>query len=351
LVESLAEATNALGWGYRLIGKLDEALDCYREALLITLDTNNIQVQASILNNMGYIYALHRNINDALQSCNQALEMWNRLDCAGDYECERERKRNIGMVYGTIANILPEFNQFEEALSYRQKALDIFEPMQDMERLGSNYLSRGITYWLMGNVDAALQDLKKSQGFDIEYQRHVVLHYLAHIHSDMGNFERALFLFQRSQAISESLPDPFYELNNLGDLARLAVRQAQFARWQEFEQKLMDYKDKWPTDMVKYDLPEGILYKNLGDLAFGAGQISKAVEFYQKGFLPIAKAGGYASYTIAAQLEDIEQQFGSKTELSLLGEKLMQFWLDEQGMNRRHSEALIILSKWKRRQV
>lgn len=344
LHQFLANAMNTLGWGYRLMGNLDNALDCYQEALSVAADSADTPNQALILNNMGYIYALRRNINAALEACHQALAIWMQLDCKGNQVCERDRRRNIGTVYGTIATILPEFGQFTESLSYRQKAMNIFKPMEDLERLSNNYLSRGITYWLKGDIEAAQRDLEEARGIGLAYEQHRVLHYLAHIYRENGDFDEALKLFKKSYEISQHLPDPFYELNTLGDIVNLAVYQRQFSRWREFEKGFIAYKDKW--DMVQYDLPEGLLFKNLGDLALGDLQLEKATDFYQHGLPLIASAGGYAYYTLTRQLQETETQFAnSPILLSEVGRVLKVFWL-EKGLGRSYPEALPLLARW-----
>jgi len=132
LSDKLTNAQNALGWCYRLLGQLDQAIEYYHMALRTALDTDDKWNQATLLTNLAYIHTLRRNKSVALQLCHQALEIWEQLDF----------KRGVGIVYGTIAAILLQFDQFEEALTYHQKALDIFEATSDLERLGRNYRSR-----------------------------------------------------------------------------------------------------------------------------------------------------------------------------------------------------------------
>jgi len=334
LTSQCAKAETALGWGCRLIGQLDEATKHYRSALRAAFDTDDKWSQALLLTNLGYMYALRRNRGAALQLCHQALELWEQLD----YE------RGIGTVYGTVATILLEFGQFEEALSYRQRALNIFEPMRDLERLSTNYYLRGVNRWLLRDLDAARKDLERAQEIEMEYEQHIILHYLAHVYKDQGDIEKALELFERSYKVSQSLPDPLYELSNLGGQVEIARYQQQFARWREFENDAISYKDQW--SMVQYDLPEGLLWKYLGDLALGDAQLDKAIEFYQQGLPLVAKAGTYEPYTISTQLRETERLFGEQPAcLRDLGKALMQFWLDEK-LDQAHPETLFFFARW-----
>lgn len=344
LTDLLVRSTNALGWCYRLMGKLDDALDCYGDALILASEGGDERDRALILNNMGYVYAMQRHLPDALNACRQSLEMWEHLDCGNDRGCAKERRRNIGWVYGTMATILTEFGQFEESLKYREKALVLFY-MGDLESLSSNYLARGVTYWLMGNVEKACADLEEARSIGLEYEQHKVLHYLAHIAAEKGDYDEAERLFDESYQRSQSLPDPFYELNNLGDLAHLAACRRNFSRLPDLEKKFTEYQEQW--EMVQYDLPEGLLYKYLGDLALGAGQREKAINFYRQGLPLIASHGGYDPYTIVRQLENTDELFQDRPDaLREVGYALWQFWL-EQGLKRRYPQILPLLARWK----
>ena len=343
----LVRSTNTLGWCYRLMGNLEAALDYYGKSLITASEYGDEHNQALILNNMGYIYALRRNLPAALDTCHQAVELLKHLECRGDRGCEKERRRDMGRVYGTIATILTEFGQFAESLRYRETALSFFDG-KDLERLGSNYLARGITSWLAGNVPSARSDLEEARNIGLAYEQHKVLHYLAHISEEEGDYDKAARLFTQSHQKSQELPDPFYEINNLGDLAHLAVRRQEFSKWSEFENKFSAYKARW--EMVRYDLPEGLLYKYLGDLALGAGQRKEALDFYRKGLPLIASHGGYGPYTLGKQMGDTAKLFQDNPHiLGEIGSALWQFWLEpEQKLKRYYPQILPLLARWKR---
>jgi tetratricopeptide (TPR) repeat protein len=336
LTDQRAKAEIALGWGYRLIGQLDDAAEHYRDALLIAVETGNEEDQARLLNNLAYVCALRRRREAALQLCHQALSIWEK----------RIDERGMGIVFGTMATILLEFGQFKEALPYRQRALNIFEPMSDLEKevLSTNRYMRGVNYWLLGNLDAARKDLESAQGTVAEHERHIVVHYLAQMCRDHGEVDQALARFEESLRLSESLPDPFYEMSNRAGIVGIARDKRQFSRWRELEGEARSYKAEWP--MVEHKLPEGLLWKYLGDLAFGDAQLDKAIQLYQQGLPLIAEAGTYEPYTLSRQLQETERLFQGQADcLRGVGQALMRFWLDEE-LDREHPEALFFFARW-----
>jgi hypothetical protein len=124
----------------------------------------------------------------------------------------------------------------------------------------------------------------------------------------------------------------------------IARDKRQFSRWRELEGEARSYKAEWP--MVEHKLPEGLLWKYLGDLAFGDAQLDKAIQLYQQGLPLIAEAGTYEPYTLSRQLQETERLFQGQADcLRGVGQALMRFWLDEE-LDREHPEALFFFARW-----
>ena len=331
-----SKANNALGWAYRLTGQLEEAISCYQNALHLAIETNGIIEQATVLNNMAYVYALQQKQSAAIELSSQALNLWQEIN----------NKRGIGIALGTLANILVQFNRFDDALVYSQKALDIFEKSNDLERLAKNYRLRGVIYWLLGKFNLAMDDLRRAQDIGLQSEKHIVLHYLAHVYKEQKSLDKALSLFEESYRISQRLPDPFSQLNNLGDIADSALCLANYSNWTEIEDKFIEFKRDWVT--VRYDLPEGLLKKYLGDLALGDRNFEKAIEFYSEGLRLIALANGYGPYTLSALLQKTEQVFSHHVDyLGMIAPHLQNFWMKEK-LYSAHPEALLYFARWKK---
>jgi tetratricopeptide (TPR) repeat protein len=337
LSQSLIPALNALGWVCRLMGRIEEAASHYREALKLSLDLGDEWRQAWLTNNLGYVYALQRNRDTALRLCRQALDLWKKVDFS----------RGIGAVYSTLGEVSAEFNELDDAIGYFGQALDIFEPAQDFEWLSTTYCGRGSVFWLKGELDKAQQDLEKARDIGLKRDEPVVLHRLAHVCLERKNIEGAKDLFEQSRQVSQSAPDPFYELNSLGDLAKIAVLEGDIDKRGEFVRGFLDFQKRHTG--IRYRLPEGLLHRYLGDLYLCAGEIEQAVDYYRKGLPLIAQAGSYEPYTITGQLADMEATVLHRVDpeaIADLAQRLEQYWIDEE-YEETCPEVLPFFARWK----
>ncbi len=319
------------------MGRLEEAASHYREALKLSLDLGDEWRQAWLMNNLGYVYALQRNRDTALRLCRQALDLWNKIGF----------ERGIGAVYSTLGEVSIEFDELDDAVSYFGQALDIFESARDFEWLSSAYCGRGAALWLKGELDEAQRDLERAHDIGLKRDRPIVLHRLAHVHLDRGNIETAKDLFEQSYQASQSAPDPFYELNSLGDLAKIAVLEGDVDKRGEFTRRFTDFQKRHKG--IRYRLPEGLLYRYLGDLYLCAGEIEEAVNYYKKALPLIAQAGSYEPYTITGQLAEMEAVVLPRVaseKVVELAQRLEHYWVDER-YEEACPEVLPFFARWK----
>lgn len=80
LQNSLVPALNALGWGYRLIGHAEKAIQNYQRALELSIRTKDKLRRAWILNNLAFVYSQQAHFSTALALCEQAKELWQELE-------------------------------------------------------------------------------------------------------------------------------------------------------------------------------------------------------------------------------------------------------------------------------
>ena len=173
------------------------------------------------------------------------------------------------------------------------------------------------------------------------------LHYFAEVYLSQSDWLRARQYFEASYQASLSVPDPFFELNSLGDLAKIAVIQHDLAKREEFRRRFEDFRNR--NHGIRYRLPEALLMRYLGDMYLLGGELSKALKYYQVGLPQVAENGSYAPYTIQGQLYELEGEVLSRTSRSLvreLGSKMEQFWNSED-LGVSWPEALPFFARWK----
>lgn len=345
----LVRAQNGYGWSCRLMGRLEEASSHYREALKLALQNAaqepqtveekriNEEQQSLILNNLGYVYALQRNRDSAIRLCHQALDLFQR----------NSDQLGMGRVFSTLGDIWTEFNEPNEALIYYKKALSIFESGSFREMLSTVYCNRGRAFWLMGDLPSAQRDLEDAQEIGLRKDRPIYLHYLAEISLSKKDLAKARDLFEASYTESLAAPDPFYELNSLGDLAKIAMIEGDLGTRAEYKSRLELFRDKHSG--IRYHLPEGLLLRYLGDMYLLAGETKQALGFYQQALPQIGETGSYEPYTISGQLNEMEAVVLTRVDSDVvvaLGSQLEQFWLEE-NYDESWPEVLRILATWK----
>jgi len=339
-------AQNALGWGYRLTGRLDEAARIYREAHGLSVALGDRRRQAWLLNNWAFVLARKGNVSSALAMCKDAEAMWHELDF----------ERGLGAVYEVYGEAYSRAEKLAEALRYYQKALDIFEPQGDKEWLARVYTERGRTHWLLGDYDQAQKDLQRGLDLETGLNKPMTLHYLGHLYESKGDLERAKQFFQECYEVSRQAPDYYFELNALGDQVRLSADEGDYERLEEFEESYQVYRRERARHQGEPDasLPryDGLLLKYLGDLALGStpDDVSKAARYYAQGLPYIARYESYAPFKLSAQVDRTNRLLTALSipseQIAYLGEHLLRTW-NEKELNAEYAEVLVFFDVWK----
>lgn len=155
-----AETYNNLAMTYSFIGKLNEALECYNKTLAlyeVNKDVKGYEFnKADTLNNIGIVYQKLNMDEEAVQYFNEALKFHNN-----DYY--------IAMVCNNLANSYRKFGDYNLALEFRKKSINIREKMYlQGEKYADNYADELNNYGNLLNeigiyqkaIDSFLKSLK-----------------------------------------------------------------------------------------------------------------------------------------------------------------------------------------------
>ncbi len=341
LKEWLAKAETGLGWAYRLIADLKEAGKHYEAALDLAIEIGLKYQQAILYGNLGFVYAYYAHIpghrEKALWFCEQSLSLWEEL---GD-------RRGQGRAYSTLGSISLMAGQFDEALLYFQKALNIFEPANDREWLSTVYSWRGAVYLSMDNFELAEKDLLRSRKLKVQKDRPINLSRLGQLYMRQGKLDEAQEVIEECHELALAMPDVWYQLVSLRDMAGLSLLKREYERLEEFEQRLDSYLEKWEAQDRR---ALGMLYLNLGSLALGQSDLAKAVEHFEAGLKLLAELGRYGNDTPHTYMERLEKIIVMNLRLPPeqirdIGSKLLSFWREE-GLHITHPDVRILLSRW-----
>lgn len=334
----LVPALNARGWGYRLVGNIEKAIVDYQEALELSFHTRDELRRAWILNNLAFVYSQQGRYNPALALCAQAQNLWEKLGFG----------RGLGAVYEVYGSIYIKMERYDDAAEYFQKALEEFN-VRDVEWLSRIHAGLGLVYRMRGDREGAVQELNLALEYNIAKDRPTILHRLAHIQFEAGNIKKAKKIFEQSYQASRDISDAYHELNNLGDLAMIAVIERDFSSLAKFEKMYRTYKAAWPD--MSYARVEGMILRHMGDLALGANpnNISRPLAFYEKAFVLLAQYETYKEYTVQKQLELLDKYMKylklSKASREKIGQALYSVW-QKRKLVEQHPEALGFFANW-----
>jgi len=340
LQEWLAKAENGLGWAYRLTADRESARKHYEIALGLARKLDLKRQQALLYSNLGFIYTyIPDQKNKALSYCKASLALRKELN----------DKRGMGSSLSTLGCVTFMDGRFDEALSYFQQALDIFEPAQDREWLSTVYSWRGAVY--MSNKytpDLAEKDLLQALKMDVQRDKAMHQSRLGLIYMMQDKLDEAQEAVNECRKLALDLPDVLYQMVSIRDMARLARHKQEYERLEEFERLLGDYLKQWGNPQDRRAL--GMLYLNFGSLALGQSKFDKAIEYYKSGLKPLAELGRYGSDALEIHTQRLEDIFVNELHLEPahirnIGRQLQKFWR-ENGFDIDHPDVWIHLKKW-----
>jgi serine phosphatase RsbU (regulator of sigma subunit)/Flp pilus assembly protein TadD len=206
-------ACNTMGIAKSILGKNDEALEHFKEALAVDQKAGNIKGVSVDLNNMGIIYKEQGKYNLALEVFTKSLEI-------DRYQHNKKGQgsslNNMGIVYELMDNHERAIDSYMQTLSLRREA-------RDSSGISSCLNNIGIVYHDKKDFEKALEYYQDSfsykdtvhdkQGVSISY------HNYANIYRDIGEFDKALYYYEESYELKKTIGSRkgmFESLNGIG---------------------------------------------------------------------------------------------------------------------------------------
>ncbi|CAF0715213.1 unnamed protein product [Adineta steineri] len=215
-----------------------------------------------------------------------------------------------GPIYHQLGSIKRNQGEYQEALTYYEKSLDIDQKILHSNHpdLASSYVGIGIVYDSMGNYQRALFYYEKA--LEIQQQTLPPNHpdlassygSIGLVHCNMGDYPKALSSHEKALAIQQqSLPFNHSDLGtsyiNIGSV---------YYNMSDYQKALSYYKtalaiqqESLPSNHPAFALSYmglGLVYKNMGDYSEALSYYEKALEIQQQ-TLPSNHPDVGASYT------------------------------------------------------
>jgi len=145
--QGAAHNLNNIGTLYNELSKHDEALECQEEALKISKKFKDKQAIANSLTNIGIIYTDSGKPEEALKLFQEALEINKKL----------KYQEGIANVFNNIGLAYSNLKETDQALNYYQKALKINKEIGYKEGVATNLGNIGLIYITLGKSEEALK--------------------------------------------------------------------------------------------------------------------------------------------------------------------------------------------------
>lgn len=186
LLDKKAYAHINTGYVYDKQGKAAQALDQYRQAVKIFLETSNKAGIANSMNNMGAIYDSQGDISRALNCYEIALTLF---EAVGMKEGMAYTLNNIGAVYDMQGHT-------EKALEYHGRSLKINEETGDKRGMALLLNNIGLIYYSQGKINEALElyrrGLKIQEELDDLWGTALLLNNIGLCYYALGDINRSL---------------------------------------------------------------------------------------------------------------------------------------------------------------
>lgn len=138
---------NSMGRAYADLGLKQKSLDVYNQALTISRTIGNRQAEALTLNNMGRLYRDLGQHQTALDYYNQALPIWREIG----------NRIGEGLALNDIGRAYADMSQPQKALEFSEQALPIWRETGARRGEAATLNNMGRDYSNLGDTDKALE--------------------------------------------------------------------------------------------------------------------------------------------------------------------------------------------------
>jgi predicted ATPase len=183
------------------IGKLEQSIESYAEALVIYRAVGMARQEARALNNMGIVFAALGEYEEALAHYKSALKIDQALG----------ERSGLALKLGNIGQCYSDLGDTERAESYLARALKVAEQTGDLSAAADAAVSFGQVKLQRGDVKSARELFEKGLSLATEnrerYQEVRALQYIAYAHLSAGDpAEASLEMAKSSTEWARKMP-------------------------------------------------------------------------------------------------------------------------------------------------
>jgi len=225
-------------------GNYSLALDGNFKALKLLESSNNKKGMVRTLRNIGSIYTVMRNNDNALKYYNEALTLANEINY----------NKEVGATYANMAIIYHKNKDYVKAMDYNMKALKIAEELKDVKTIGYVYNSLGKLFYDRGLRDENRDDLDKAieyLGRSLKIKEEIgdkrgmanTLGNMAEVYSDKGELEKSLEVFKQGMVYADETNYSNWKLEGYERISTLYEKLNDYKSANDYFHKFIALRD------------------------------------------------------------------------------------------------------------
>jgi tetratricopeptide (TPR) repeat protein len=257
----------------------DKAIDFYQQAFDEFSKTNESKELLIFLLDWGSCYASHKNYEQSIGCCHQALALVQESNA--DLSCSVESVSRV-LAFGLIGKSYREWGKYEQAIKFYQKIFELCQNLNWDEAILVglwNQLAGCYLDWSKYEqaVECQLKDLAICQQLDDKRNIANAYRHLGRIYRACGKYEQAVDYYQQSRELYEQLGQEKNAANQWYSLADC------YRDWGKYEQAVeCELKDLAIRQQLEDQPNIADAYYQLGCIYRAWGKYEQAIDYYQQ---------------------------------------------------------------------
>lgn len=269
--ENEAALLGNLGTVYSDMGRVDEAIDCYEQSLVIHRELGDRQGEGYDLSSLGMVFADLGYVEEAVDYFKQALNVAREI---GDRSGEGAELSSLGFAYARLGEI-------EEAIDSYEQALEIAREIEDRHGEGVALSYIGMAFaeleWMDQATDCFEQALAIAREVGDRSGECTQMGNLGGIYLELGQIEESIDLFNQGLSIAQEISEPINEANFLGSLGVV------YASVDRMDEAIRSYEQALAiTEEIGDRQGEATHLANLGSVFLEMDRVDDAIEACQQ---------------------------------------------------------------------
>lgn len=188
-----------MGFSNQRMGNMEKAIDYNMRAYEVSQSLQRLDLQSSILNNIGNVYMVNDEDSVAAVYFEKSIEIEKKL---GD-----SRRSQLAVRLGNVSTAYMKLGRCEDAISAAEEGLRIDKEIGRPNKIAIRLNQLGDVYVACGRQQDAIQCEREAYSYfekaGSKYGMSIVLHSLGKMYEQDGNIDSALFYFHKSLECAE----------------------------------------------------------------------------------------------------------------------------------------------------